>query len=90
MLRSDGEDNHSHSNLKQAVERAQRAGVVKLAVDTSYGYQDRHFDLEERSVEVSVALQELAEKTGGTAFPQLDAGSVSKAFKAIPEQTDNM
>jgi VWFA-related protein len=86
VLLSDGDDNHSHSNLKQAIASAQRAGVVIFAVDTSNADPDSDV---ERSVG-SETLLDLAEQTGGMAFLRLGTGGVSKAFTAIKEQIDNM
>jgi len=89
VLLSDGDDNHSHSNLKQVLASAQRAGVVIFAVDTSKADQDPDSDFG-RSIGGSATLLELAEETGGMAFLRVGTGGVSKAFAAIKEQIDNM
>lgn len=90
VLLSDGDDNHSHSNLKQAIASAQRAGVVIFAVDTSKTDQDSDSDSGFERSGGSATLQELAEETGGMAFLRIGTGGVSKAFTAIKEQIDNM
>ena len=95
VLVSDGEDTHSHSDIKQAVRSAQRAGVVIFTLDTG-----RFITLEGMPANAIPAspprrtgpaiLYDLADETGGVAFLNLDVNGVSRAFAAIKEQIDNM
>lgn len=60
---SDGDDNSSRSTLKQAIETAERAGVVIYSVST------RDFDpANDLEIPGNHALRVLAEHTGGSAF----------------------
>ncbi len=86
VLLSDGEDNSSRNDIRQAIASAQRAGVVIFAVDTSSLFHSR-FLVHERGTET---LQQLTRETGGSAFLDLDRGGVAKAFATIKEQIDNM
>ena len=86
VLISDGVDNHSHSNLKQAIASAQRAGVVIFAVDTG----DRRFDALTSPFHGNMTLEELAEQTGGKAFTRLSVRRFPEVFTRIREEISNM
>lgn len=60
---SDGDDNTSHSTLKQAIERAQRDEVAVYTVSTRY--LDPQNDLESPG---NQAMKTLAQLTGGASF----------------------
>lgn len=83
VLVSDGEDNHSRSNLEQAVESAQKAGAIIFTVDTG---EHRLHALPHGTLPGYVTLGKLAEKTGGIAFLRLSPESLRKAFETIEQQ----
>jgi Ca-activated chloride channel family protein len=93
VLVSDGEDNHSQTDLKQAIASAQRAGVVIFTIDTGDFVWDEPVPLilvNQGLRTGPVTLHDLADETGGVAFLNLDVKGVSRAFAAIKEQIDNM
>ena len=62
MILSDGEDNSSHSSLKQSVQVAERTGVTIYTVSTREDLGDK--------TDADKVLEVLAERTGGEAiFP---------------------
>ncbi|MGC2792817.1 MAG: VWA domain-containing protein, partial [Candidatus Sulfotelmatobacter sp.] len=62
VILSDGEDNSSHSSLKQSVQVAERMGVTIYTVSTREGLGDK--------TDADKVLEVLAERTGGDAmFP---------------------
>jgi Ca-activated chloride channel homolog len=62
VILSDGEDNSSHSSLKQSVQVAERTGVTVYTVSTKEGLGDK--------TDADKVLQALAESSGGEAlFP---------------------
>ncbi|MFZ3278906.1 MAG: VWA domain-containing protein [Candidatus Sulfotelmatobacter sp.] len=62
VILSDGEDNSSHSSLKQSVQIAERMGVTIYTVSTKEGLGDK--------TDADKVLEVLAERTGGDAmFP---------------------
>ena len=62
VILSDGEDNSSHSTLKQALEVAERTGVTVYAISTKEGMGDK--------TDADRILEALAERSGGEAmFP---------------------
>jgi VWFA-related protein len=86
VLLSDGEDNSSSSDIRQAIASAQRAGVIIFAVDTA-GMFWQQFSRHQKGGET---LHQLTSETGGFAFLDLDRGGLTKAFATIKEQIDNM
>lgn len=86
VLLSDGEDNSSRSDIRQAIASAQRAGVIIFAVDTA-GMLWQQFSRHQKGGEL---LHQLTSETGGFAFLDLDRGGLTKAFATIKEQIDNM
>jgi Ca-activated chloride channel family protein len=72
---SDGEDNSSAMNLKEAIENAQREEVVVYAVSTREGGEDASSNLGDR------ALKALALQTGGAFFP----GSLGHLNRSLNE-----
>jgi VWFA-related protein len=62
VILSDGEDNSSHSSLKQSVQVAERTGVTVYTVSTKEGVGDK--------TDADKVLEALAESSGGEAlFP---------------------
>jgi Ca-activated chloride channel family protein len=62
VILSDGEDNSSHSNLKQSIQVAEKTGVTVYTVSTKEGLGDK--------TDADRVLEVLAERTGGEAmFP---------------------
>jgi VWFA-related protein len=62
VILSDGEDNSSHSSLKQSIQVAERAGVTIYTVSTKEGISDK--------TDADRVLEALAESSGGEAlFP---------------------
>jgi Ca-activated chloride channel family protein len=62
VILSDGEDNSSHSSLKQSIQVAERAGVTIYTVSTKEGVSDK--------TDADRVLEALAESSGGEAlFP---------------------
>ena len=90
ILLSDGDDNSSRSDLKQAIASAQRAGVVIFAVDTAPIFFGETAIPAPRSERGAAILVQLTRETGGAAFLDLDRQGVTKAFTTIKEQIDNM
>jgi len=86
VLLSDGEDNSSRNDIRQAIASAQRVGVVIFAVDTASIFHSR-FVAHAKGTEM---LQQLARETGGVAFLDLDRGGLTKAFATIKEQIDSV
>jgi len=86
VLLSDGEDNSSRNDIRQAIASAQRAGVVIFAVDTATIFHSGFF-VHAKGTEM---LQQLARETGGFAFLDLDQGGLTKAFTTLKEQIDSM
>ena len=84
VLIGDGHDNASHIDHKQAIARAQTAGVVIFALDT-----ETHFSTFGGGDDDSM-LEQFAEQSGGLAFLHLDRKDVPKVFATIKEQIDNM
>jgi VWFA-related protein len=72
---SDGEDNSSSANLKEAIENAQREEVVVYAVSTREDGEDAFSNLGDR------ALRALALQTGGAFFP----GSLGHLNRSLNE-----
>jgi VWFA-related protein len=77
ILVSDGEDNLSHVLRQEAVDMAQRAGVIVYAIGTSL--MDSHTKGDEN-------LKTLAEATGGRAFFPIKLDDVVAAFADIQEE----
>jgi hypothetical protein len=95
VLVSDGDDTHSHNDLKQAVRSAQRAGVIIFTLDTGRFSMEEHLPANaiipasQARRTGPIILHDLADETGGVAFLSLDVKGISRAFAAIQEQIDN-
>jgi VWFA-related protein len=74
---SDGEDNQSEVNEAQAIEMAQRAGVIIYAISTD----DSGLILRGDTV-----LQQLADATGGRAFFPFKMKDIKSSFTAIEDE----
>ncbi len=77
IVLSDGEDNQSHQTRDQALEMAQKAGVVIYAVSTN---EKR---LESRGDRV---LKYLAEETGGLAFFPFRMEDLNRSFRQLADE----
>jgi VWFA-related protein len=78
---SDGEDNHSHSHLQDAVEAALRSESVVYVVSTNS--PDVEFGLAGQG---DSAMKDLAEATGGRLLHADGAGDVATAFSKIERE----
>lgn len=77
VLVSDGDDNQSRVTRQQAMEMAQRAGVIVYAISTNLS--NIHDSGDHR-------LRALAESTGGRAFFPFKLHDLTEAFKDIREE----
>src|SRR5580692_12866354 len=75
VILSDGEDNSSHSSLKQSIQAAERTGVTIYTVSTR---EDRGDKTDADSV-----LEMLAERTGGEAMFPGDMHSLGGSFDKL-------
>jgi VWFA-related protein len=81
ILMSDGEDNHSHARLEDAVEAALRSESVVYVVSTNT--PDCEVGL---AGEGDGAMRKLAEATGGRLLHAQDDGDVAAAFSKIEKE----
>jgi VWFA-related protein len=77
ILLSDGEDNQSRVTREEAVEMAQRAGVIIYAISTNITGQKSHGDK---------VLERFAETTGGRLFTPFKLQDVADAFTDIQSE----
>ncbi len=77
ILVSDGDDNQSRYTRKDAIEMAQRAGVIVYAISTNL---NNILDSGDHN------LQAMAEATGGRAFFPSKLNDLTGSFKAIQEE----
>ncbi len=88
VILTDGEDNSSHSTLRQAIEEAEAAGVTVYAVSTA----ERPEGIIEKMGQGNASdkvLQALAERSGGQAmFPQ-DLRALDHYLSKLPEVIRN-
>ena len=75
MILSDGEDNSSHSSLKQSIQAAERAGVTVYSVSTREDKGDK--------TDADRVLEVLAERSGGEAMFPGDMMTLSKSFDKL-------
>jgi len=75
VILSDGEDNSSHSSLKQSIQAAERAGVTVYTVSTREDKGDK--------TDADRVLEVLAERSGGEAMFPGDMMTLSKSFDKL-------
>ena len=75
VILSDGEDNSSHSSLKQSIQVAERTGVTVYTVSTREGTGDK--------TDADRVLEALAERSGGDAMFPGDMPTLGKAFSKL-------
>lgn len=75
VILSDGEDNSSHSSLKQSVQFAERAGVTIYTVSTREDRGDK--------TDADRVLEVLAERSGGEALFPGDILTLGKSFDKL-------
>lgn len=75
VVLSDGEDNSSHTSLKQSVQTAERTGVTIYTVSTREDRGDK--------TEADRILEALAERTGGEAMFPGDIMTLGKSFDKL-------
>jgi VWFA-related protein len=81
ILISDGEDNHSHAHLEDAVEAALRSDCVVYVVSTNASDLDVGLAQEGDS-----AMRQLAEATGGRLLHAEGEGDVASAFSKLEKE----
>jgi Ca-activated chloride channel family protein len=77
ILLSDGDDNQSHVTREEAIEMAQRAGVIIYTISTNVMGGDQRGDK---------ILQRIADATGGRAFLPFQLTDVANAFSQIQDE----
>jgi VWFA-related protein len=77
VILSDGEDNSSHSSLKQSIQAAERAGVTIYTVSTRADGGDK--------TDADKVLEVLAEHSGGEAIFPGDMLTLGKSFDKLRE-----
>ena len=77
VVLSDGEDNSSHSSLKQSIQTAERTGVTVYTVSTREDRGDK--------TDADRILEALAERTGGEAMFPGDIMTLGKSFDKLRE-----
>jgi Ca-activated chloride channel family protein len=77
VLLSDGDDNQSHVTREEAIEMAQRAGVIIYTISTNVMGGDQRGDK---------VLQRIADATGGRAFLPFQLTDVANAFAQIQDE----
>ena len=75
VILSDGEDNSSHSTLKQAIQAAERAGATIYTVSTREDRGDK--------TDADRVLEVLAERTGGESMFPGDILTLGKSFDKL-------
>src|SRR5580700_10019988 len=77
VILSDGEDNSSHSSLKQSIQVAERSGVTIYTVSTKEGPGDK--------TDADRVLEALAERTGGEAMFPGDLHTLGSSLDKLRE-----
>jgi Ca-activated chloride channel family protein len=77
VVLSDGEDNSSHSSLKQSIQVAERSGVTIYTVSTKEGLGDK--------TDADRVLEALAERTGGEAMFPGDLHTLGSSLDKLRE-----
>ena len=77
VILSDGEDNSSHSTLKQAIQAAEKTGVTIYTISTREDLGDK--------TDADKTLEALAERSGGEAMFPGDARGLGKSFDKLRE-----
>jgi len=77
VILSDGEDNSSHSSLKQSIQVAERSGVTIYTVSTKEGLGDK--------TDADRVLEALAERTGGEAMFPGDLHTLGSSLDKLRE-----
>jgi Ca-activated chloride channel homolog len=77
VILSDGEDNSSHSSLKQSAQVAERTGVTIYTVSTKEGLGDK--------TDADKVLEVLAERTGGEAMFPGDLHTLGSSLDKLRE-----
>jgi VWFA-related protein len=77
ILLSDGDDNQSHVTREEAIEMAQRAGVIVYTISTNVMGGDQKGDK---------ILQRIADATGGRVFLPFQLTDVANAFAQIQDE----
>src|ERR1700730_13096035 len=77
ILLSDGDDNQSHVSREEAIEMAQRAGVIVYTISTNVAGSKHAGDK---------VLQRIADATGGHAFFPFQINDGADAFVAIQDE----
>ncbi len=75
IVLSDGEDNSSHTSLKQTIQVEERTGVTVYAISTREDIGDK--------TDADKILEALAERSGGEAMFPHDAPTLSKSFDKL-------
>lgn len=75
VILSDGEDNSSHTSLKQSIQTAERTGVTVYTVSTREDRGDK--------TDADRILEALAERTGGEAMFPGDIMTLGKSFDKL-------
>lgn len=75
VILSDGEDNSSHSTLKQSIQASERAGVTIYAISTREDRGDK--------TDADRILEALAENSGGEAMFPGDVLTLNKSFDKL-------
>ncbi|MFZ0284058.1 MAG: VWA domain-containing protein [Terriglobales bacterium] len=77
ILLSDGDDNQSHVTREEAIDMAERAGVVVYTISTNLMGGGKHGDK---------VLERIADATGGRSYVPFQLTEVANAFAAIQEE----
>lgn len=75
VVMSDGEDNSSHTSLKQALQEAENSGVTIYTVSTSQSMGAKS--------DADKVLEVLAERSGGEAMFPVDEPTLAKSFEKL-------
>jgi Ca-activated chloride channel family protein len=75
---TDGEDNSSHTSLRQSIQEAEATGVTIYTISTKEGGGLK--------TEADKVLQTLAERSGGEALFPGDMGTLGKSFDKLRDQ----
>src|SRR5207245_605510 len=77
VVLTDGEDNSSHTTLKQAIQDAEANGVTVYAISTRTGKGDK--------TDADRILETLAERSGGESFFPGDLVVLNRAFDKLSD-----
>src|SRR5262249_44640635 len=75
VVLSDGEDNSSHTTLKQAIQTEEKTGVTVYTISTRQNVGDK--------TDADKVLEVLAESSGGEALFPYDATGMGKGFEEL-------